>query len=129
MEQLTIDDVIFQFDENLANWEDVLGQFEKCSILAYVHEDALSPLEVGNGFRYDSEVFNYHTKIWGRYASAIQKYLLWVEKEPNETSWNKACRRLQDYRDSKKPCPMIVSRSKHFNNMNNFRPNHVVKYL
>lgn len=47
MNQLTIFDVIEQFNENLANWTSVGGSYEKCTILAYIPRDALAPTEAG----------------------------------------------------------------------------------
>ena len=120
MEQITIFDVINQFDEKLANWEDVLGQFEKCTVLAYIPEDAKSPLEQGYSGPGNPEKERRH-KIWGNYTKAIWHQLGFVDN-----AWEKACRRLEEFRDSKKPCPMVIHRSIR---KDDFRPDHVVKYL
>jgi hypothetical protein len=127
MEQLTIDDYYWEFNESLANWDDVLGQFEKCTVLAYIPKDALSPLECGidgKGFRIGSKEWKYHTKLWRDYTVAIWNQIGFVDD-----AWEKACRKLQKYRDEGKPCEMELTRSDHFMRMNDFRPEHVTEYL
>lgn len=123
MQQLTIFDVMYQFDENLANWKDVLGQFEKCIVLAYIPEDALSPLEQGYSGPGNQEKERRH-KLWGDYTTAIWHHISFVDD-----AWEKACRKLQEYRDTNKPCPMEIHRSNHFMRMNDFKPDHVIEYL
>lgn len=123
MDQLTIFDVMSQFDENLANWTDVLGHFETCVILAYIPKDALSPLEQWT-LRWDDPERKRKEKIWRDYCTAI-----WHQIGNVDDSWEKACRKLQKYRDEGKPCEMELSRSHRFMRMNDFRPDHVVEYL
>lgn len=128
MEQLTIFEVLNQFDENLANWENVLDNHENCTVLAYIPEDALAPTEMF-GLRWDNPMYIRKKKLWGDHATAIWGYVSWVEGIPSGTSWTIACNRLKEYRDAKKPCTMVITRSYRFKDRPYFKPDHVVKYL
>jgi hypothetical protein len=127
MEQLSIFDVIYEFDENQAHWENVLDNHERCTVLAYIPDDALSPLEIPH--RSGSKEFEHHKTIWGNYATAIWHYVSWVERIPSETSWRFACDRLKEFRNANKPCPMEITRSFRFKDRPYFKPEHVVEYL
>lgn len=119
MNQLTIFDVIERFDENLANWTDVLGSFERCTVLAYIPKEAKSAMK--NGFP-DTPEKKRIDDIWGNYACAIMSYIGFVDKR-----WEKACNKLQEYRDAGKPCPMEIHRRK--DGTMDFVPERVVEYL
>jgi hypothetical protein len=127
MDQLTIFDVINQFDESRVRWENVMNEFEIGYVKAYIPKDALSPLEqnYSNGLS-GAERERFH-KLWSNYTSGIWGYILSTEKIPHSTSWHKACDRLQEYRDAGKPCPMEVVRW--FNKHNDFYPENVIEYL
>lgn len=118
MQQLTIFEAMVQFDESRANWKDVAGHFEKCTILAYIPKEALAPTEIP--YRIGTPEWDHHKKIWGDYCTAIWHYF-WRE----DNAWEKACRKLQKNRDEGKPCQMEI----HRDNFGCFRPDHVVEYL
>jgi hypothetical protein len=126
MDQLTIFDVINQFDEILANWINVFNEFDKCYVKAFIPKDALSPLEQGYSGTINPEKERRH-KLWGDYTTAIWSYLMDVEKIPQGKAWDEAAEKLKEYRDTEKPCPMEVVRW-HSRNTD-FRPEHVVEYL
>lgn len=119
VDQLTIFDVIYEFDESKANWTDVIGHFEKCTVLAYIPKDALAPTEIP--YKLGSKEFKYHKQIWSDYCTAI-----WHQIGFAENAWEIALRKLKEYRDEGKPCPMDIHRSK---SDDEFRPTHVVEYL
>jgi hypothetical protein len=122
VEQLTIFEVLDAFDENSANWENVLNNHERCTVIAYIPEEALSPIEIP--FRMGSSEWEHHKKIWGDYCIAIWREIGFVDN-----AWEKACRKLKEYRDTKKPCPMQINRCFRFKERPYFKPSHVVEYL
>jgi hypothetical protein len=128
MEQLTIFKVLNEFDENLANWVNVFDNHEHCTVLANIPEDALAPTEMF-GLRWDDPMYIRQKKLWGDHATAIWDHVSWIEGFPSGTSWTIACDRLKEYRDAKKPCFMVITRSHRYKGKIDFKPKHVVKYL
>lgn len=114
MDQLTIFDVMSQFDENQANWVNVMNQFDKCTVVAYIPKEALSPTEIP--YRHGSKEWDYHKKIWSDYCTAIWHHV---------GKWEIALDKLEKYRDEGKPCPMMIYRD----NRGCFKPEKVVEYL
>lgn len=119
MEQLTMFEVLEQFDPNLAKWDNVLNCFEKCTVLAYIPQDALSPLEQWRR-KYNPDDY----KLWGNYAMAI-----WRRLGHSDKAWSIACNMLQEYRDSNRPCLMQINRSIEFPDRYYFKPDRVAEYL
>jgi len=124
--QLTIDDVIYAFDEKLANWQDILGKLELCYVKALVPEGALDPLEQSYNPR-NPEKERIH-QLWSNYATAIQGYILRNEGVPHGEAWHLATERLKEYRSNQEPCPMEVTRYP-YSSREDFKPDHVVEYL
>lgn len=106
-----------QFDPQLAKWENILGCFERCIVLAYIPKDVLSPLE--QRMLHDPDAYN----LWREYAGAIFSYL-----GPGDV-WGKACDMLREFRDAEKPCPMEIRRSIKHPEWDYFKPSRVAEYL
>lgn len=120
MQQLSMDDLLQQFDEDLANWKDILGQFEICTVRAYIPIDALSSLEQWQ-MRWEDPERKRRVKLWGDYCTAI-----WHHVGFAENAWQIACKKLENYRDERKPVEMQLTRRK---NGIDFIPDRVVEYL
>lgn len=120
MEQLSMDDLLYQFDEDIAKWEDVLGCFERCTVKAYIPKEAVSSLEQGSMHRIHNQ---YQYELWREYAGAIFSYL-----GPGDV-WGKACDMLREFRDAEKPCPMEIRRSIKHPEWDYFKPSRVTEYL
>lgn len=120
IDQLTIFDVLYEFDETKANWTDILRTFERCTVLAMIPEEGMSPLE--NPFKRGTEDHTKRDRLWSDYTYAIFSYL----DGDQSTKWFRACDMFKKHRDDQKPCPMVVYRSKR---SDEFRPSHVVEYL
>lgn len=119
MDQLTIFEVINEFDDSKCNWVDVLGAFETCTVLAMIPAEGFSPLE--NPYKYGSEEHQKAHKIWREYAYAIFSHI-----GPSEKSWEVACNRFKSHRDSNEPCLMQIYRTKR---SDDFRPSEVMEYI
>lgn len=118
MEQLTIFDVMYDFDESRAIIQQ-MAEFKYCNVLAMIPEDVLSPVEFGlenRNFWYGSVEEKVNRKKWNNYTTAI-----WNNEFGRD--WGTACNLLDEYRVKKEPIKMRVYL--HFD----FRPNHVVEYL
>lgn len=55
MDQLTIFEVINEFDDSKCNWIDILEEFEICTVLAVIPAEGFSPLE--NPYKYGSDEY------------------------------------------------------------------------
>jgi hypothetical protein len=120
MEQLSMDDLLYQFDEDLAKWEDISGHFEICTVRAYIPKDALSPLEQWQ-MRWEDPERKRREKLWLDHCVAI-----WHQVGFAENAWQIACRKLESYRDEGKPVEMQLTRRKHGID---FIPDRVAEYL
>ncbi len=123
IDQLTIDEAIYEFRDDLANWQDILGKLEVCYVKALVPKDALDPLEQSYNPR-NPEQERIH-QLWGDYATAIQGYILRNEGVPHGEAWHLATERLKEYRSKQEPCSMEVTRYPS-SSREDFQPVHVL---
>lgn len=116
MDQLTIFDVMYQFDESKAKFKKCAAGYEYCDVVVLIPKDVLSPVEywMKYGARREEEVKN--REKWSAYVTAIWNY-------KSDRDWETACNMLEEYRDQEKPIAISVY------TYTEFQPEHVIEYL
>ncbi|GGD05205.1 hypothetical protein [Pontibacillus salipaludis] len=114
MSQLTLEDLIYQFDESKINVkQSYLDRMEYFEVKAYIPENVKGPLELG--MRPEGEEFQRKLDLWCKYAVAIWDF--------DDLTWQQATQQLRNFRDADQPVGMKIWLH------SDFRPESVTEYL
>lgn len=118
MEQLSLIELLNNFNPQLANWKPGVDNHKYCEILAYIPADALSPIEQSYSGP-TNDLKEYRHRLWCNHALAINDYL------GVNAKWEEAISLLGKHRKANLPIGMKITewRMKYFMNTQ------VVKYL